>query len=939
MSGRSQHQPQQRQRRSSRSPPDAYPVPPSDVPAVSAIVSAIKDVEKEVVGLARVSEIGQSTADLVCAFAAYLKEDIALRCMVQGVTQQTVELRLRTFLDKATICSKKQDCNTYLEIVRNDHAKSDARVVQFIKKHDKALEDHIKREQDKEDLKQEEWQKFNAHMEDKFAMLGRLIEGDATTAELRKKASKADGLQDENATLQQLLDKANAAVEGMHRETEAKTSEIRKLQGELQGLSNGGAVALSAPPHSSDLRSPVSSPASPTGAGLPWSPKSQRERETSQKLRETQRILIDTNRRVDQLEQARRGAEQEMESLRQENADLEGELRQERESLESKLLALKDTQRQADDQLKRKLAKSLEANAKMYEELCEAKGNLRVMTRVRPMLDADAGKEAVSIDTTRKSELLGKVQSVGIPNYKQGMSAKLRGEEPNTEYYGDFEHVFNKQATNADVFDEVKPVIGSAFNGKKVCVFAYGQSGSGKTHTLGTAARADTPEEGGIIPQSLRMLAHWISSRNGAWSYTVHAQFLEIYDEKVYDLLEGTREEVKVKCDQVPGTRQIRHYADCSSREITRDDGLDISEIADVLDTAAKNRRVRSTAKNDQSSRSHSVLTLTVLGTHHTERAENGQPRVTEGVVNLIDLAGSEKIDPRADKNSKDEGIQINKSLSVLRKVIEQMGDPKATRTSFRESMLTKLLEPCLGNGSKVIMLAMVSPLKKDYEETRNTLKFAKDAKCAKMQTIRAPDNLTRSPTSSSSSSASSSPQTTRTTINRTPRIPVPGGTAARDPGRPPPSRSSTFQHTLPRLNTTAAGRSRSIASPTSGSPRAAQSSSLNALGSTNPDTAARSRQDREAAPSGRQGKRPPPLVFEKDPSRPPGSLSSFRERIASAQDRHDNDDYPPEPRPQAPITPITPKESRVPRPESKVGRRNAVRRPSTASGSRIAEP
>ncbi|KAK7924297.1 KLPA protein [Apiospora marii] len=877
MSGRSQQQPQQQQQRqrvSSRSP-DTHRVPPG-----SPDIPIVRDVEVEVERLVRIHEIGEYTAELVRAFCAYLKEDFDMRRQKPGISPKSVESRLRTLLDKAKICSQQQDCVGYMEMCRTDQAKSDARLMQFIEKHDKALEDHINRETRKEDMKQQEWQRFNDHMEEKFAMVARLIEGDGVTPELRKKASKADGLQDENATLQQLLDKANAAVQGMHRETEEKTSEIRKLQGELQALSNGGAggAAVTTPTDSSGQKSP----------GAIHTPKSPRERDISQKLRETQRNLIDANKRVDQAEQARWEAVQEAESLRQQKDDREGELRQERESLRSelddareKLQALQNAKRQEDYQLKAKLDKSLEANAKLYEELCEAKGNLRVMTRVRPTLDADAGEEEESIDTTHKSEMLGKVQSIGIPDYKawNSMAAKQRGEPLKTEFFGDFEHVFDKQSTNADVFDEVKPVIGSAFNGKRACIFAYGQSGSGKTYTLGTAANADSPEEGGIIPQSFRMLAQWISSRKEAWSYTVHAQFLEIYAEKVYDLLAGTREEVKIKVEQVPGTKQTHHFADCSSREITRDNALDMDEVADVLDTAAKNRRVRSTVKNDQSSRSHSVLTLTIVGTHLMERAENGQPRMTEGVVNLIDLAGSEKFDPLADKISTNEGTQINLSLSVLRKVIEQMGNPKTTRASFRESMLTKLLEPCLGNGSKVIMLAMVSPLKKDYDETRNTLKFAKDAKGAKMQTIRGTDNLTRSPTASSSaSSVTSSPsQAARTPIGRGRGFPFQG---ALPPGPPPSSSQQDPDPRIPRVR-----------------------------------------------------------VVQDGPEQPPAarrqtSAASFRERIANAQNCHDDDDYdyPPIARPR---TPATPSESRAPRPGSKLGRSNALRRPSTTSGSR----
>ncbi|KAK8020025.1 kinesin-domain-containing protein [Apiospora arundinis] len=299
-----------------------------------------------------------------------------------------------------------------------------------------------------------------------------------------------------------------------------------------------------------------------------------------------------------------------------------------------------------------------------------------------------------------KGDLVDEIQWLGIPDPKK-QSSLHSGEVPPPSWHGAFERVFDTSATNADVFDEVKPVISSAFSGRSVCVFAYGQSGSGKTYTLGTAAATVSLEEGGVIPRSMDMLADFIEKRKDTWMYSVEAEFLEIYNEDVFDLLPEKRTKAAIKYNSE------YYFADSRHVELTHEGALDMNMVQSVLQGAADKRKVGATVKNNQSSRSHSLLTLRITGKLRGGTAD-GQEQVTHGVLNLVDLAGSEKYTNTAASSTSKEGININNSLMVLRKVIGSMADPKTKHTGYRESTLTKLLEPCLGQGCRVIMFNLV---------------------------------------------------------------------------------------------------------------------------------------------------------------------------------------------------------------------------------------
>ncbi|KAI0173841.1 kinesin motor domain-containing protein [Pestalotiopsis sp. NC0098] len=300
------------------------------------------------------------------------------------------------------------------------------------------------------------------------------------------------------------------------------------------------------------------------------------------------------------------------------------------------------------------------------------------------------------------------------------------------------ERVFGGGDANAHIFDEVGQLVMSAVNGRNVCVFAYGQTGSGKTHTMNFPwNEKKAPAEGedvdyGIIPRSVEMISEFMRENEGIWRLAVSGRYVEIYAEKVYDLLRESgspQKEVNVRFAKVGGADV--YEAESAEVDLTGDDDGGFEDrVRDLLFRASANRRTRTTAGNAQSSRSHSVLTLRITA----ERVDGKSDAVTEGLLNLIDLAGSEK-PSTTDKTSQAEGIQINKSLSALRKVLGDMANPRVKHISFRESILTKLLQSSLGDGCKTMMFVMVSPLKKDKEETRNTLEFAMTAQQAKLKT------------------------------------------------------------------------------------------------------------------------------------------------------------------------------------------------------------
>lgn len=251
-----------------------------------------------------------------------------------------------------------------------------------------------------------------------------------------------------------------------------------------------------------------------------------------------------------------------------------------------------------------------------------------------------------------------------------------------------------------------------------MCIFAYGQTGSGKTYTM--MGRPDAPDLKGLIPRSLEQIFQTSQSlKDQGWKYTMQASILEIYNETIRDLLSYARKE-----NGASSSKQytIKHDANGNTHvsDLTIKDVCSADEISSLLQQAAQSRSVGRTQMNEQSSRSHFVFTLRISG-----KNENTEQQV-QGVLNLIDLAGSERLSRSGAMGDRLKETQaINKSLSSLSDVIFALGGKKEEHIPFRNSKLTYLLQPCLGGDSKTLMFVNISPDQSSTSESLCSLRFA----------------------------------------------------------------------------------------------------------------------------------------------------------------------------------------------------------------------
>ncbi|KAH7545834.1 hypothetical protein FEM48_Zijuj01G0135800 [Ziziphus jujuba var. spinosa] len=347
---------------------------------------------------------------------------------------------------------------------------------------------------------------------------------------------------------------------------------------------------------------------------------------------------------------------------------------------------------------------------KLHNTILELKGNIRVFCRVRPLLpDDNAGTETTVISYPTSTEALGR----GIDLLQSGQ-----------KYPFTFDKVFNHEASQQDVFVEISQLVQSALDGYKVCIFAYGQTGSGKTYTM--MGRPEASEQRGLIPRSLEQIFQISQSlQSQGWKYKMQASMLEIYNETIRDLLSTNRSSTAdmMRTESGVGGKQytIKHDANGNTHvsDLTIIDVCSIKEVSSLLHQAAQSRSVGKTQMNEQSSRSHFVFTLRISGVNE------GTEQQVQGVLNLIDLAGSERLSKSGSVGDRLRETQaINKSLSSLSDVIFALAK-KEDHVPFRNSKLTYLLQPCLGGDSKTLMFVNISPDPTSIGESLCSLRFA----------------------------------------------------------------------------------------------------------------------------------------------------------------------------------------------------------------------
>ena len=287
-----------------------------------------------------------------------------------------------------------------------------------------------------------------------------------------------------------------------------------------------------------------------------------------------------------------------------------------------------------------------------------------------------------------------------------------------------FDKVFSPAADQAIIFEDVvAPVLTEMLSGYNCTIFAYGQTGTGKTYTM-SGDMTDTlgllSDAAGIIPRVLYSLFQKLESDEVECS--VKCSFIELYNEELRDLLSAD-DSVKLK---------IYDDASRKSHIATTVQGMEESHIKSaaagikLLQAGSYRRQVAATKCNDLSSRSHTVFTIT---THLKKVNEAGEDYICSGKLNLVDLAGSENIQRSGAENKRAaEAGLINKSLLTLGRVINALVD-RSSHIPYRESKLTRLLQDSLGGRTKTCIIATVSPAKSNLEETISTLDYAFRAK------------------------------------------------------------------------------------------------------------------------------------------------------------------------------------------------------------------
>ncbi|XP_070310684.1 kinesin-like protein KIF21A isoform X9 [Odocoileus virginianus] len=319
-----------------------------------------------------------------------------------------------------------------------------------------------------------------------------------------------------------------------------------------------------------------------------------------------------------------------------------------------------------------------------------------------------------------------------------------------------FDYVFDIDSQQEQIYTQcIEKLIDGCFEGYNATVFAYGQTGAGKTYTMGTGFDVNIiEEEQGIISRAVKHLFKSIeekkhtSIKNGLPppDFKVNAQFLELYNEEVLDLFDTTRDidaktkksNIRIHEDSAGGIYTVG----VTTRTVNTE-----SEMMQCLKLGALSRTTASTQMNVQSSRSHAIFTIHLCQTRMcpqidaesatdnkviSESSQMNEFETLTAKFHFVDLAGSERLKRTGATGERaKEGISINCGLLALGNVISALGDKskRATHVPYRDSKLTRLLQDSLGGNSQTIMIACVSPSDRDFMETLNTLKYANRAR------------------------------------------------------------------------------------------------------------------------------------------------------------------------------------------------------------------
>uniref|UniRef100_A0AAF5PWF4 Kinesin-like protein n=3 Tax=Wuchereria bancrofti TaxID=6293 RepID=A0AAF5PWF4_WUCBA len=400
------------------------------------------------------------------------------------------------------------------------------------------------------------------------------------------------------------------------------------------------------------------------------------ERNNNQRLFYDQQMIVTLQKSVKQLMEAKT-------ELRKLASDIQITIREElrvmRKETEMRIGCIINS-------LMKRYQKEIDARKRLHNKLVEMNGNIRVFCRIRPALENNYPKLSLLIDP-----------------FDNGLITVDNTNGDRRKFNCD--RAFDEKHTQSDIFEEICPVITSCMDGYNVCIFAYGHTGSGKTYTM-----EGLPNDPGIYQRSLIHLFRIANERLNDIDYTISISMLEIYNEKIRDLLSNSKNNLPIRIGNngmldIPGLLVLNVNT--------------LQEVQEVLKKGQMNRASATTDLNDRSSRSHAIVCVRVRSVNRTTND------ISESRLNLVDLAGSERVSQSGATGQQLKEAQcINRSLSELGNVVSALRQ-RQQHIPFRNCQLTRLLENCLNGDSKTLVVVQLAPDTTAIQETLSSLNFA----------------------------------------------------------------------------------------------------------------------------------------------------------------------------------------------------------------------
>lgn len=409
-------------------------------------------------------------------------------------------------------------------------------------------------------------------------------------------------------------------------------------------------------------------------------------------------IVLHRQLQMKELEDARsREASQSQQKNFEEISRLREDITKSREEIDQLKMEIKLTESQLDDAMK-KYRKEAKERKKLYNEIQELKGNIRVYCRCRPLSNAEMERGAS--DATA----FGDLDDITI--------FSENGQKKTFE----FDRTFDQTSTQEKVFEDTLPLMQSVLDGYNVCIFAYGQTGSGKTFTMqGNQAHP------GVNVRALTNLFDLVADKGDDYIFEMSISIFEIYCDQIRDLLISNSAPLSIRQEKRDG--RVHNYIDGISQRVVGS----VDDVQNTILIANDNRSTASTNMNEYSSRSHLIMTVDVCT---IDKLSNKR---TQASLHMIDLAGSERVGRSGVQGQALKEAQfINQSLAALGNTLSALGR-KDNHVPYRDSKLTHALADALGGNSKVLMFCNVSPSSDNVQETLSSLAFATRARAVEL--------------------------------------------------------------------------------------------------------------------------------------------------------------------------------------------------------------